>query len=110
MICALAGCADRIRRWTISGFPVIVFHEIPFSFQNITDAMQMVCEILTADPEGGAARIPFPLFQDLYKYLAQIDGEISQEHIDNVITHLQYDVYVLHELKAFHSGWLSYSR
>ena len=56
-----------------------VSHEIPFSFQNITDAMQMVCEILTADPEGGAARIPFPLFQDLYKYLAQIDGEISQE-------------------------------
>ena len=72
--------------------------------------MQMVCEILTADPEGGAARIPFPLFQDLYKYLAQIDGEISQEHIDNVITHLQYDVYVLHEFKAFNSGWLSYSR
>lgn len=54
--------------------------------------MQMICEILTADPEGGAARIPFQLFQDLYKYLAQIDGEISQEHINSVISHLQYDV------------------
>ena len=107
MFYLLAGCADSIRLLITS---VIVFHMIPFSFQNITDAMQMVCEILTADPEGGAARIPFPLFQDLYKYLAQIDGEISQEHIDNVITHLQYDVYVLHEFKAFHSGWLSYSR
>ena len=56
--------------------------------------MQMVCEILTADPEGGAARIPFPLFQDLYRYLAQVDGEISEEHINNVISHLHYDVYV----------------
>jgi len=60
--------------------------------ESITDAMKTVCEILTADPEGGPARIPFPLFQDLYKYLAQIDGEISQDHINKVVTHLQYDV------------------
>ncbi len=64
--------------------------------QNITDAMKTICEILTADPEGGPARIPFPLFQDLYKYLAQIDGEISQEHINDVISHLQYDVLVFY--------------
>lgn len=63
-----------------------------YLIQNITDAMRTICEILTADPEGGPARIPFPLFQDLYKYLAQIDGEISQEHINTVISHLQYDV------------------
>merc|ERR1719318_385962 len=60
--------------------------------ESITDAMKTVCEILTADPEGGPARIPFPLFQDLYKYLAQIDGEITKEHIDEVIGHLSYDV------------------
>jgi len=60
--------------------------------ENITDAMKIVCEILTADPDGGAARIPFPLFQELYKYLAQIDGEISQEHINTVINYLTYHV------------------
>jgi len=60
--------------------------------ENITDAMKTVCEILTADPEGGPARIPFNLFQELYNYLASIDGEISQDHINNVVTHLQYDV------------------
>ncbi|KAL3842590.1 hypothetical protein ACJMK2_020584 [Sinanodonta woodiana] len=60
--------------------------------ENITDAMKTVCEILTADPEGGPARIPFPLFKDLYQYLAQIDGEISQAHINEVFSYLQYYV------------------
>lgn len=60
--------------------------------ENITGAMKMVCEILTADPDGGPARIPFQLFKDLYTYLATIDGEISQDHINTVITHLQYHV------------------
>lgn len=59
---------------------------------NITDAMKVVCEILTADLEGGPARIPFALFKDLYQYLAKIDGEISQQQINDVINHLQYDV------------------
>ncbi|XP_076471270.1 ropporin-1-like protein [Babylonia areolata] len=59
---------------------------------NITDAMKVICEILTADPDGGAARIPFPLFKDLYQYLAQIDGEISPQQVSDVINHLQYDV------------------
>jgi len=54
--------------------------------------MKTICEVLTADPEGGAARIRFQLFKDLYSYLAQIDGEISADHISSVLTHLQYDV------------------
>lgn len=60
--------------------------------QNITDAMKTVCEILTADPEGGPARIPFQLFKDIYTYLAQIDGEISQQQINDVFSFLKYDV------------------
>eukprot|EP00916_Digyalum_oweni_P022034 GHVL01036522.1.p1 GENE.GHVL01036522.1~~GHVL01036522.1.p1 ORF type:complete len:222 (+),score=29.17 GHVL01036522.1:119-784(+) len=59
---------------------------------NITDAMKVICEILTADPEGGPARVRFPLFKDLYQYLAKIDGEISQQQINDVFDHLQYDV------------------
>ncbi|XP_069133799.1 ropporin-1-like protein [Argopecten irradians] len=60
--------------------------------ENLTDAMKLVCEILTADPEGGPARIPFPLFKELYTYLAQIDGDISQGHIDDTLNTLKYDV------------------
>ncbi|KAF6018134.1 ROPN1L [Bugula neritina] len=59
---------------------------------NLTGTMKTICEVLTADPEGGAARIHFQLFKDLYSYLAQIDGEISADHIQSVMTHLQYDV------------------
>lgn len=60
--------------------------------ENITQAMKIVCEILTADPEGGPSRIPMPLFKDIYTYLAQIDGEIAQGQINDVCAHLQYDV------------------
>lgn len=60
--------------------------------ENITQTMKTVCEVLTADPEGGAARIPFPLFKELYSYLARIDGEISMDQIHEVTNHLQYDV------------------
>lgn len=59
---------------------------------NITSAMKVICEILTRDPEGGAARVPFDLFKELYTYLAQIDGEISEEQIESVFTYLQYHV------------------
>ncbi|KAK2153457.1 hypothetical protein LSH36_296g02016 [Paralvinella palmiformis] len=59
---------------------------------NLTSTMKTVCEILTADPDGGPARIPFPLFQELYKYLAGIDGEISSEHVNSVINYLTYQV------------------
>ena len=54
--------------------------------------MKAICEILTADPDGGPARIPFQLWKDLYTYLAQVDGDISQEHREAVISHLEYDV------------------
>jgi len=59
--------------------------------------MVAICEILTADPEGGAARIPYPLFQELYRYLAEVDGEISQEHTKTVYGYLAYYVYVINQ-------------
>lgn len=60
--------------------------------ESMSDAMKTICEILTADPEGGAARIPFQLFKDLYQYLALIDGEITNEHVKSVLDYLQYHV------------------
>lgn len=59
--------------------------------------MKTVCDILTTDLEGGPARIPFLLFKELYTYLAEIDGEIPKEHVDTVIEHLSYDVWVAHD-------------
>jgi len=54
--------------------------------------MKLACEILTADPEGGAARIPFNLFQFIYKYLAEIDGDIPQDHVNAVLECLEQQV------------------
>ncbi|XP_031973887.1 ropporin-1-like protein [Corvus moneduloides] len=45
---------------------------------SLLSSMKQACEILTRDPEGGAARIPFETFSFLYSYLAGIDGEISE--------------------------------
>ncbi|NXE22862.1 ROP1L protein, partial [Ardeotis kori] len=46
---------------------------------SLLSSMKHACEILTSDPEGGAARIPFETFSFLYSYLAGIDGEIPEE-------------------------------
>ena len=72
-----------------------IFQNNFFFIQNITDAMSIICEILTDDPEGGPARISFQLFQALYRFLAEVDGEISNQQITDVLNHLQYDVWVM---------------
>ncbi|NXM78446.1 ROP1L protein, partial [Serilophus lunatus] len=46
--------------------------------QSLLSSMKHACEILTRDPEGGAAPIPFETFSFLYSYLASIDGEIPE--------------------------------
>lgn len=58
----------------------------------MTDALRIICEILSSDPEGGPARVSFQLFQDMYRFLAEVDGEIPDHQINDVISHLQKDV------------------
>lgn len=36
--------------------------------------MILICELLTEEPEGGSAMIPFYVFSDLYRFLAKIEG------------------------------------
>ncbi|XP_069046947.1 ropporin-1-like protein isoform X2 [Lepisosteus oculatus] len=59
---------------------------------TIISALKHACEILTEDPEGGAARIPFDTFVTLYTYLAQLDGDVPQEHIDSFLHSLEEPV------------------
>uniref|UniRef100_A0A672N7Q9 Ropporin-1-like protein n=1 Tax=Sinocyclocheilus grahami TaxID=75366 RepID=A0A672N7Q9_SINGR len=56
---------------------------------TIISALKHACEILTEDPEGGAAQIPFDTFQSLYTYLAHLDGEIPKEQIDSFLHSLE---------------------
>ena len=60
------------------------FHMCPQLFlcyryrcQDLTDTMRMVCEIITSEPAGGSAAIPYATFERIYKYLATADGSVS---------------------------------
>ncbi|XP_018424740.1 PREDICTED: ropporin-1-like protein [Nanorana parkeri] len=59
---------------------------------SIAIALKQACEILTEDPEGGAARIPFETFTFLYKYLAQVDRDIPETRIEEALLALQTEV------------------
>ena len=83
-----------ITRWPTGG--VIILSSGDVFFQDIEGAMRLVCEILTADPEGGAARVPLPLFEREYRYLSTIDGDISLEHVNTVIDFFEQHAYALH--------------
>ncbi|KAK6491017.1 ropporin-1-like protein isoform X1 [Huso huso] len=56
---------------------------------TITTSLKCACEILTADPEGGAARIPFETFRFLFTYLNNFDGEMPQDQIDSYLNSLK---------------------
>ncbi|XP_053916802.1 ropporin-1-like protein [Cuculus canorus] len=53
--------------------------------KSILSSMKHACEILTEDPEGGAARIPFETFSYLYFYLASVDGDIPKEETETFL-------------------------
>lgn len=55
-------------------------------------SLKFACEILTNDEEGGAARIPFDSFVKLYTYLAHLDGDVPQAHIDEFLSSLHPQV------------------
>jgi len=56
--------------------------------KNITDTLIKICELLTSDPPGANARIPFEQWKKFYRYLAELDGDVSEQHIKQVIDYL----------------------
>lgn len=57
--------------------------------QSLPDAMVALCDIMTVEDDGGASRIPFEDFSDLYTFIAKIDGEIGNEQRDRVLEWLK---------------------
>lgn len=51
--------------------------------------MKHVCEILTSDPEGGPARIPFETFAYVYQYLSALDPEVAALETENYLANLR---------------------
>ena len=53
--------------------------------------MTGLCDIMTAEDEGGASRIPYEEFADLYTFVAKVDGEISDEQKERVLEWLELE-------------------
>lgn len=60
--------------------------------QTLISSLKVACELLTEDEEGGPARIPFDIFVKLYTYLAHLEGDMPQDHINNFLGSLQAQV------------------
>ncbi|XP_029172404.1 ropporin-1-like protein [Nylanderia fulva] len=47
---------------------------------NLTETMIMICQLLTHEPDGGSAMIPFNLFMEIYEYLAGLVCDGSEKN------------------------------
>ncbi|KAJ1070137.1 hypothetical protein K5549_006685 [Capra hircus] len=56
---------------------------------SLNTAMKHLCEILTTDPEGGPARIPFGTFSYVYRYLSELDSDISASDTEAYLSSLK---------------------
>ncbi|XP_044937953.1 ropporin-1-like protein [Mustela nigripes] len=56
---------------------------------SLNSSMKHLCEILTADPEGGPARIPFETFSYVYRYLSKLDSDILQGDTETYLATLK---------------------
>lgn len=56
--------------------------------QTLSGALKVMCEILSPDLEGGPARIELGLFEELYNFLASVDGEIPTSQVQEVMEFL----------------------
>lgn len=59
-----------------------------YSLQTLLRSLKCACEIL-ADDECKDMKIPFDTFVQLYTYLADLDGDISQDCIDSFLSELR---------------------
>lgn len=59
---------------------------------SLFTALKYVCEILTTDPPGGAAQIKIETFTYIFTYLAKMDGEFTEEKIEEILITLEEDV------------------
>lgn len=69
--------------------------------------MRIVCEVLTDQPDGAEPYIHYPLWWELYVYLAKLVRNVSSDKIQKVNSYLQVvtnDNFCLVGPKDFLSG------
>ncbi|CAL8098647.1 unnamed protein product [Calicophoron daubneyi] len=58
---------------------------------TLPETLKLICELLTADPEGGAARISFEQWLEFYRFLAKLE-DIPDDHINHIVAYLTFDI------------------
>ncbi|XP_073541828.1 ropporin-1-like [Phyllobates terribilis] len=58
---------------------------------TITKTLKVACEVLSEE-ENGPPCIPFSTFQLLYKFLTEVDGEVSETQVHEMLTYLEQKV------------------
>ncbi|XP_047720996.1 ropporin-1-like protein [Prionailurus viverrinus] len=56
---------------------------------SLNTSMKHLCEILTTDPEGGPARIPFETFSYVYRYLSKMDSDVPEGDTESYLATLK---------------------
>ena len=56
--------------------------------RTLTETMSMTCQILSSDPDGGAARIALGQFEELFEFLYKKDGRVTSEQVGQVLAYL----------------------
>ncbi|XP_068933245.1 ropporin-1-like protein [Petaurus breviceps papuanus] len=59
---------------------------------TLHSAMKHACEILTEDPEGGPARIPFETFSYIFSYLSSLDQDRTESDTNLFLSNLEETV------------------
>ncbi|XP_071441413.1 ropporin-1-like protein [Hetaerina americana] len=75
--------------------------------ENLQQTMNMLCELLTEEPEGGCASIPMHVFRNLYQLLAEMDcpnipgigPRVPEDTKSAALTYLE-------EMASTHSGFI----
>lgn len=57
----------------------------------MSDALKVACEIISPDPAGGSARIDIKVFNEMYVYLTEVDGEVPKKQVENVMDFLNME-------------------
>lgn len=59
---------------------------------DLTGTMKLICEQLTADPEGGPARVNFDTWKRLYAYLYELNADADPQVMEAALGYLASDV------------------
>ncbi|GAB5567375.1 ropporin-1A isoform X1 [Prionailurus iriomotensis] len=85
---------DILKQFTKDAIRTQPADVLQWSAGSLNTSMKHLCEILTTDPEGGPARIPFETFSYAYRYLSKMDSDVPEGDTESYLATLKDTVKV----------------